>query len=50
MGHPILKSTLEDRRGQYHALFDTNPQPMWVYDLENLRFLAVNDTAIADYG
>jgi PAS domain S-box-containing protein len=23
---------------------------MWVYDLETLRFLAVNDTAIADYG
>ena len=31
-------------------LFDTNPQTMWVYDLETLQFLAVNDAAIANYG
>ncbi|HEY3239215.1 MAG TPA: EAL domain-containing protein [Acidimicrobiia bacterium] len=31
-------------------LFDGNPAPMWVYDLETLRFLAVNDTAVAQYG
>lgn len=29
---------------------DTNPQPLWVYDLSTLRFLAVNDTAVATYG
>jgi len=34
----------------YRHLFDCNPQPMWVYDLETLRFLAVNDAAIAKYG
>ncbi len=31
-------------------LFACNPQPMWVYDLETLRFLAVNAAAIAKYG
>jgi len=31
-------------------LFDSNPQTMWIYDLETLQFLAVNDAAIANYG
>jgi diguanylate cyclase (GGDEF)-like protein/PAS domain S-box-containing protein len=35
---------------QYRALFDSNPDPMWVYDLESLRFLNVNAAAIAQYG
>src|SRR5262249_25000650 len=35
---------------QYRLLFDTNPNPMWVYDLETLRFLAVNEAAIQHYG
>jgi diguanylate cyclase (GGDEF)-like protein/PAS domain S-box-containing protein len=32
------------------ALFDLGPMPMWVYDVESLRFLAVNDAAILTYG
>ena len=35
---------------QYRLLFDNNPQPLWVYDLESLAFLAVNDAAIDHYG
>ncbi|MDY0068637.1 MAG: PAS domain S-box protein [Porticoccaceae bacterium] len=35
---------------QYRLLFDNNPQPLWVYDLETLAFLAVNDAAIEHYG
>ena len=35
---------------QYRILFDCNPNPMWVYDPETLRFLAVNDAAIYHYG
>ncbi len=35
---------------RYRLLFDSNPQPMWVYDLETLRFLAVNAAAVAQYG
>ncbi len=35
---------------QYRILFDSNPHPMWVYELKTLRFLAVNDAAIRHYG
>jgi PAS domain S-box-containing protein len=35
---------------QYRLLFTSNPHPMWAYDLETLRFLAVNEAAIAHYG
>jgi PAS domain S-box-containing protein len=35
---------------QYRLLFEGNPQPMWVYDLESYRFLAVNEAAIRHYG
>ena len=31
-------------------LFDANPAAMWVYDSETLRFLAVNEAAVAVYG
>lgn len=35
---------------RYRILFDTMPLPMWVYDVETLRFLAVNETAVIRYG
>ncbi len=35
---------------RYRLLFESNPQPMWVYDLETLAFLAVNDAAVHHYG
>ncbi len=31
-------------------LFVCNPQPMWVYDVETLRFLAVNKAIVTEYG
>ena len=31
-------------------LFDANPQPMWIFDVETLEFLAVNDAAVRHYG
>jgi diguanylate cyclase (GGDEF)-like protein/PAS domain S-box-containing protein len=43
-------TALRHREWQYRQLFEANPHPMWVYDLETLRFLAVNDAAIAHYG
>jgi PAS domain S-box-containing protein len=36
--------------GSYRLLFEDNPQPMWVYDLGSLRFLAVNEAAVEHYG
>ena len=35
---------------KYRLLFESNPQPMWVYDIETLSFLAVNDAAVLKYG
>jgi PAS domain S-box-containing protein len=34
----------------YKLLFDSNPQPMWVFHCRSLRFLAVNDAAMEHYG
>jgi len=45
-----FRETLTAQEATYRHLFDCNPQPMWVYDLETLQFLAVNDAAIAKYG
>ncbi|HUE58673.1 MAG TPA: bifunctional diguanylate cyclase/phosphodiesterase, partial [Acidimicrobiales bacterium] len=36
--------------GLLGVLFENNPRPMWVYDLETLRFLDVNNAAIEAYG
>ena len=35
---------------RYRELFLAHPMPMWVYDLETMRFLAVNDAAVEKYG
>ncbi len=35
---------------EYRLLFNSNPHPLWVYDLATLRFLAVNDAAVRHYG
>ncbi len=34
----------------YKLLFENNPVPMWIADVETLRFLIVNDAAVAKYG
>ena len=41
---------LQQSEQQYRLLFEANPQPMWVYDVETLRFLNVNSAAIEQYG
>ena len=35
---------------QYRLLFQGNPNPMWVFDLETLAFLEVNEAATRHYG
>ena len=47
------KETLKAPRAlnaTYRLLFENNPQPMWVYDVETLVFLAVNLAAVEQYG
>jgi len=41
---------LRQSEERYRDLFENNPFPMWVYDLESLYFLAVNDAACRQYG
>jgi len=41
---------LRESEERYRLLFESNPQPMWVYDLETLAFLAVNESAVRHYG
>ena len=38
------------RELRYRQLFESSPLPLWVYDLETLRFLDVNEVACAKYG
>ncbi|MEY2817930.1 MAG: hypothetical protein RL275_1393, partial [Chloroflexota bacterium] len=48
----IQKHETERKQSQdlYQKLFDSNPQPMWVFDTETLHFLMVNNAAIRHYG
>ncbi len=43
-------SELTQSEERYRQLFESNPLPMWVFDVETLSFLAVNDAAIDKYG
>lgn len=44
------EDALRESEARYRLLFESNPAPMWVYDLETLGFLAVNEAAILHYG
>ena len=35
---------------QFRLLFDRNPVPIWLFDLDSLRFLEVNEAAVKQYG
>ncbi len=41
---------LQASESRYRLLFASNPLPMWIFDLETLRFLAVNQAAVEHYG
>ncbi len=45
----LAEEALRDSEGRYRLLFESNPFPMWVYDLEDLSFLAVNEAAVDRY-
>lgn len=44
------EQALLESEEKYRYMFAKNPQPMWIYDLETLKFLEVNDAAIDHYG
>ncbi len=45
-----LAALAEDAERRYRLLFESHPNPMWIFDAESLVFLDVNDAAIRHYG
>lgn len=46
----MVVAALSRSEQSFRVLFADNPEPMWVYDRHDLRFLAVNNAALARYG
>jgi two-component system sensor histidine kinase/response regulator len=44
------EAALKSSQALYKTLYNSNPFPIWVFDLETLAFLSVNDAAVAHYG
>jgi PAS domain S-box-containing protein len=48
-----LQSVIENKemsKAKYQTIFEHSPSPMWLFDVESLRFLDVNHAAVAQYG
>jgi len=45
-----LEQQVREREAEHRALFDQNPVPIWVYDVETLQILEVNEAAQRNYG
>jgi len=41
---------LQETGRQFRLLFERNPLPFWVFDVQTLRFVEVNDAALQQYG
>ena len=44
------EAELREGEKQYRLIFEGSPTPMWVTDLETLRFLEVNEATVQHYG
>lgn len=44
------EEALRESEERYRRLFEATPVPMWIYDLESLKFVAVNDATVRNYG
>ena len=63
-GHPIIlegtaqdityrknaEKLVKDSEEKYRMIFNSNPSANWIYDLETLKILEVNNSAISHYG
>jgi PAS domain S-box-containing protein len=45
-----IEEQLQASELRYRQLFKANPHPMWLYDIDTLQFLEVNDAAVHYYG
>ncbi|MDB5744677.1 MAG: domain S-box protein [Polaromonas sp.] len=46
----LAEQALQESEQRYAALFAFAPVPMWVFDVQSTKFLAVNNAAVATYG
>lgn len=44
------ESELRESEARYRLIFENNPEPTMVYDLETLKILTINEAAIKTYG
>jgi len=44
------EEALRESEASFRLLFEHNPMPTWVFDLETLQFLQVNEAAVKHYG
>ena len=48
--YKTIQEKLKQNESRYKELFENNPNPMWLYDTQSLKFLMVNQAAVANYG
>jgi PAS domain S-box-containing protein len=46
----IQNKKFAENEDQYRIIYENSPLPMWVYDLESLQIVSVNNAAVAKYG
>ena len=46
----LAEENARERASQFQFVYAVSPLPMWIYDIETLAFLDVNDAAITHYG
>lgn len=46
----IAQHQIAESEERYRKIFMDNPNPMWFYDIESLKFLEVNNMAVIHYG
>ncbi|MCG3208606.1 MAG: Sensor histidine kinase RcsC [Anaerolineae bacterium] len=49
-GRKRAEKALQESEEYFRLMFEQNPYPMWVFDLETLQFLEINEAAITQYG
>ena len=45
-----VEAALKESETRYRLLFENNPIPIWIWDVETLEFLAVNEEAVRLFG
>ncbi len=49
-GRKDAEAALRKSQEDFRMLFERHPHPMWVYDVQTLRFVEVNEAALIHYG